>query len=422
MVHYNYKKTASFWVVCVLCFVKVTSAQVQPNFPYSSLGVGEFDNNSQGMLSGMGIGTSAIRSDNYLNNDNPASFSALAPKLVVGEASASGTAATISDPEETTKSSTFNLSRFVLGFKVAKFWGTSAGILPLSNVSYQIVSSPQAVTGSAQTISSIYEGNGGLHEAYWGNGVSIGKHLSLGLLLNYIFGSINQIEQVAYDINTPILTATQQTYLRNFNLQYGLQFYTKLNKQVNMSVGLQYQSERRLRASYNLSVISGSDTLTNQVLEDNYFTIPAEYRGGIAFDFANKLTVDADYILQQWSKVSPKDNNARLVNGAAYGIGLQYRPWKQIITYQDKVIQRMLFETGFVYNDSYLEINQQQVKDISFTLGAGFYNRPRTVSVNMGLRFGNKGVRGGDAINESYTQLYLNLILRNIWFVRTKYD
>lgn len=422
MVHNNYKKIVFFMAVCMISFVKITSAQVQPNFPYSSLGVGEFDNNAQGMLSGMGIGTSAIRSDNYLNNDNPASFSALAPKLVLGEASASGTDATLSAPGETAKSSNFNLSRFVLGFKVAKFWGTSAGILPLSNVSYQIVSSAQSIPGSAQTVSSIYKGNGGLHEAYWGNGISIGKHLSLGLQLNYIFGSINQIEQVGYDINTPILTATQQTYLKNVNLEYGLQYYTKISKQVDMSIGLQYQNQRQLRASYNISIISNSDTLSDQALEDNYFSIPAEYRGGIAFTYANKLTVDADYILQQWSKTPDKYNNVKLINSSAYGLGVQYRPWKQIITYQDKIIQRMLFEAGFVYDDSYLQINGQQVKDMGFTLGAGFYNRPRTVSVSMGLRFGNKGMQGANAINESYTQLYMNLILRNIWFVRQKYN
>lgn len=422
MVHNNYKRIFFFVAAFITGFVNITSAQVQPNFPYSSLGVGEFDNNSQGMLSGMGIGTSAIRSDNYLNNANPASFSAWAPKLVLGEASASGTAATLSTPEETSKSSTFNLSRFVLGFKVAKFWGTSAGILPLSNVSYQIVSPEQTIAGSAETVSSIYKGNGGLHEAYWGNGVSIGKHLSLGIQLNYIFGSINQMEQVGYDINTPILTATQQTYLKNVNLEYGLQYYTKISKQVDMSVGLQYQGTRQLRASYNISIISSEDTLSNQALEPNYFTIPSEYRGGIAFTFANKLTIDADYILQQWSKVPDKYNNVRLINSSVYGIGLQYRPWKQVITYEDKIIQRMLFEAGFVYDNSYLQINQQQVKDIGFAIGAGFYNRPRTVSVSMGLRFGNKGMQGANSINESYTQLYLNLILRNIWFVRQKYD
>lgn len=422
MVHNNHKRICLLAAACLILYVTNASAQVQPNFPYSSLGVGELDNNSQGMLSGMGISTSAIRSDNYLNNSNPASLSALAPKLVLGEASASGTSAVLSTAEESAKSSNFDLSRFVLGMKLAKFWGSSVGILPLSDVSYQIVSIPQSIANSAQTISSIFKGNGGLHEAYWGNGISIGKHLSLGIRANYIFGSINQIEQVGYDINTPVLTATQQTYLRNFNLQYALQYYTRISKEVDVSVGLQYQTDRQLHASYTTSIISGSDTLSNQVSEANYFTLPAEYRGGIAVTVDNKLTIDADYMLQQWGKVSPKNNNVRLVNSSVYGLGLQYRPWKQVITYQDKVIQRMLFEAGFVYDNSYLQINQEQVKDIGFSLGMGFYNRPRTVSVSMGLQFGNKGMQGANAINESYTRLSLNLILRNIWFVREKYD
>jgi len=416
----RYTRFLFFNCLFLLIFLRLTTGQTLPNFPYSALGVGEYDYNAQGMLSGMGYGVSAMQSNNFINNSNPASYSTLQDKLVLGELSTTGRSVNLQTSQSNAKSSDFDVSRFAIGIKVSKFWGTSVGLLPVSTVSYQIVS-PKTIIGSSQSINTIYEGNGGLHEFYWGNGFRIGKHLSLGAQLNYIFGSINQTEKVGYDVSTPILSSTQQTYLSNINFSYGLQYYTKISKMLDMSVGLLYQSKRALRANYTLSIISGGDTLTNQTLQDNYFTIPAQYRGGIAFTYANKLTFDFDYIFEKWSDLAIKNDNVSLVNSSSYGLGIQWLPWKKEFTYEDNLIQRMLFEGGLNYTQSYLQISQHEVNDMNFTIGAGLYNRPRNISLSMGFAFGTKSAGNSGLINENYTNFYCSLIVRNIWFVRKKY-
>lgn len=413
----------SFPMVVLLAFMVIpmaAGAQVLPNFPYSALGVGEFDYNPQGMLSGMGYGVSALRSNNYLNNSNPASYSALQDKLVLVELSGTGRSATLSNETASAKSSDFEFSRLVFGFKLNKFWGTSFGLVPMSSVNYQIAT-PNNVIGSSQAVNSIYQGNGGLHEFYWGNGFRIGKHLSVGGQVNYIFGAINQIEEVGYDVSNPILTATQQTFLQNLNFSYGLQYFTKINKTLDMSMGLQYQSQRALRASYTLNIVSGSDTLTSQVLQNNYFTIPAQYRGGIAFTYANKLTVDFDYIFENWSALSIKNNNVKLVNSSSYGFGLQWIPGGNTVSYQNGLLQRLMVEGGLNYTKSYLDISQKQITDANLSIGGGLYNKGRNLSCSLGLEFGSKGAYGSGIVNENYTNLYLTVVIRDIWFVRKKY-
>lgn len=395
-------------------------AQQQPNFPYSALGVGEFDLNAQGMLSGMGYGVSAIRGANFLNNTNPAGYSALGDKLVVGELSTVGQSATLQQGANSAKSSDFSLSRFALGLKIAKWWASSLGLLPVSRVNYQIVST-RSVSGTDQTYSSVFEGNGGLHAFYWGNGFQIGKHFSVGAQLNYIFGSINQTEKVGYDVNTSILSSNQQTYLRNFSLNYGLQYYTHLSKKVYMTVALGYQGARDLDATYDLTVFESGDTIDTHATKNSYFTLPDQYRGGVAFTFNNSLTVDVDYLLAKWGGIPSNNANVVLKDSRAYGLGLQWVPAGGKEAFKDNIFNRMVFEAGGNYNDTYLKISGQPIHDFSVSFGAGFYNRSRNLSLSAGFAIGQKGSNSSDFITENYTKVYLSLILRNIWFVRQKY-
>lgn len=412
----------TLWVTFLLVTggAGVALSQQQPNFPYSALGVGEFDLNAQGMLSGMGYGVSAIRSSDFLNNANPAGYSALADKLVVGELSTVGRSANLESGGTTAKSSDFDLSRFALGLKLAKWWGSSVGFLPVTNVKYQMVST-QTVAGTSQTYTQVFEGNGGLHEFYWGNGISIGKHFSVGAQLNYIFGSINQMEKVGYDIDNPILSSNQQTYLRNFNMSYGLQYYTKLSKKLDLSIALGYQGTRDLNATYDLTVFEGSDTIDTHATKKGYFTLPDQYRGGIALTYNNSLSVDLDYILEKWGGMASNNPSVVLRDSRSYGLGLQWIPAAGKETYKNTIFNRMVFEAGGNYSDTYLQISGQPVHDLSMSFGAGFYNRSHQLSFSAGLVIGQKAAAHSQFITENYTNLYLTLVLRNIWFVRQKY-
>lgn len=414
-------KTFLFSSLFLIAAVQLACSQQLPNFPFSALGVGEYDYHAQGLLSGMGYGVSAVRSTNFINNANPAGYSAFHDKLVLGELSATGRNVTLDEGSSTGKSSDFNVSRFAIGIKVSKFWGSSVGLLPLSTVSYQIVS-PKTVIGSVQQVNSIYEGTGGLHQFYWGNGFRIGKHFSVGAQLNYIFGSINQSEKIGYDLSSPIMTSSQQTYLRNLNFSYGAQFFSHIGKKLDFTLAAKYQTQRSLRASYTLNVVNAAnDTLSSKVLKDNYFTIPEEYRGGISFTYDQKLTVDFDYIFAKWNNEPSNNSNVRLVNSTAYGLGLSWQPAGQQASYNDNALARMVFEGGMNYDNTYLQISGRQVRDISFSLGAGFSNRSRNISVSLGFAFGQKGSGQKGFITENYTNFYCSLILRNIWFIRNKY-
>lgn len=399
--------------------VRGAEGQVLPNFPFSSQGIGELTYNPGGQISGMGNTASALRGGDYLNLSNPASLTGLLPQTAIMELGGKGTSANIRDYLNTASSSDFTFNRFVLGFKVNDWMGTSFGIQPFSRVEYQIVQN--LPTPSGNQINSTFEGNGGLNEAFWSNGFRIGKHLSLGVRASFLFGSVNHIETVGFPQANPLITTTQQTYYRNFQLGFGGQAYGKISKDWAYSLGATFSNQRDLRAQNSLEIISGSDTLTNSITSNNFFTLPTSYRGGLALIYQNKVTIGFDYAYDDWHHERVNNNNVSLVNSSRFGAGIMYQPAFNSNTYGKDLLQRIYFEGGFNYNNSYLQINAQQVRDVNLSLGTGLYNLPHTLSLSLGFEIGQQSTPNSGLISENYLNFYCTFILRDIWFVKRKF-
>lgn len=406
------------WLLLLL--PAIAKAQTSPNFPYSALGIGEIQYNIPGQLDGMGNATTAMRSYDYLNNTNPAAFSALLNQSFIMEISGSGKSSSIVSNGESAHSSDFDFSKLAVGFKIGKFWGTSLGLLPLSSVNYYIVNQ-QPADGSQGNVNSIFEGNGGLHQFYWGNGFRIGKYFSVGIQAAYVFGSINQTEKVGADPENPLISATEQTYLHNLRLSYGLQFFHPLNKNWDITVGATYLSRRDLRAEYQTTIIENGDTvLQDDVTKSNYFTLPEQYRAGLAFTYNKKLTIAGDYTFEKWSPLQIKGNNVKLVNSHRYGLGVEWS--KKDVSYKNTLLDRMILHAGFSYNQSYIQLSGQQINDVNGSIGIGIPSKKRNMSVNLGLTIGQQGTLGRNAFLENYTQFNCSVILRDLWFIKRKYN
>ena len=65
-------------------------------------------------------------------------------------------------------------------------WGMSFGLKPVSKINYKIENRAR-LTG-IDSVYTLYEGTGGLNQAFIGTGIKI-KNLSLGINAGYMFGS-----------------------------------------------------------------------------------------------------------------------------------------------------------------------------------------------------------------------------------------
>src|SRR6185503_1667954 len=74
-----------------------------------------------------------------------------------------------------------NLNYLVIAFPVKmNKWTTSVGLMPYSNVNYKIAYT-DTVINSNTPMSVLEQGDGGLSQLYWSNGVRINKNFTVGL-------------------------------------------------------------------------------------------------------------------------------------------------------------------------------------------------------------------------------------------------
>src|SRR5579871_1356555 len=110
------------------------------NAPYSQLGLGDLDDGYYNRTSGLANTGIAYRSNRFLINNNPASFSGLANQYFTMETSLRGSfiqyAGTPAAPSNT-QSGDISFRRLVMGIKAAKNWGTSIGLVPISTQNFE---------------------------------------------------------------------------------------------------------------------------------------------------------------------------------------------------------------------------------------------------------------------------------------------
>src|SRR5580700_7848417 len=120
------------------------------NSPYSILGIGDIDNEYYNRTSGLASTGIAYRSDRFLINNNPASFSALGNQVFFGELGIKGAVIDYYgsgvDPSSN-QSSDITFRRLAIAAKILKHWGTSVGLVPFSTVNYEF-NSPLTIQGT----------------------------------------------------------------------------------------------------------------------------------------------------------------------------------------------------------------------------------------------------------------------------------
>ena len=154
----------------LILLLSATSFRVmaQGNFsPYSQLGIGDIEDDYYNRTSGTANTGIAYRSNRFLINNNPASFSALTNQYFSMETGLRGSfidySGTPVDPSST-QSGDITFRRLVLAIKAAKHWGTSIGLVPYATSNYEW-NVPYFLQGSNQQVANhYYTGHGSVNK------------------------------------------------------------------------------------------------------------------------------------------------------------------------------------------------------------------------------------------------------------------
>ncbi len=415
--------------------------------PYSRYGLGELNPALLPQNVGMGgIGTaiSSISGYNNINPLNPASYGAI--RFTVIDA---GMYSNISNYAQTGQTSqtdaNFRLSHVTFAIPTSKHSALSFGLLPYSAVGYNYTTTKTGFGTSAtpsgpkvdtNATNYVYRGEGGLSKAYLGWGFGIGKHLLLGANVSYIFGNLTNYQDleipglVGFD-NTEVETRNS---IRGLNYDYGIQYTFDLSDTKHLTLGYSGSAGTSLNSAYSYIVSQftydangvanvATDTLKNEQNPKSKIKLPQINHFGISFQSDLKFLIGADYSIGNWSNLTFGGVNQGLQNSKTLNVGGQFTPNANAL---NNYFARTDYRLGFIYEDTYYNVNNTGIKSKAITFGFGFplapNNQTAFYKINFSAELGQTGTVQNGLVRENYINLHLGFTLNDKWFIRYKFE
>lgn len=405
-------------------------AQARISSPYSRFGVGElWHNNYSTVLSGMGNVGLAIQSDAFINIKNPASYAAFDSTSFLFDLSGMGSYTTLKTSEITQEADYASLGYILFGTPVTKWWKASFGLVPFSNVGYSVfVDKPVDGVGRVR---NIYEGSGGLNQLHLGNGFNITPNFSLGFNAAYVWGVIDTRRRVTFPDSLFMISTRIDNFdhVSDFMFDFGAQYFVPLKKDMVLGLGLVYKPQLSINTTrkYLGQTYFGSsdnnvelprDTVAYDPSNKGTLEFPMGFGGGVSLIQYDRFVISMDVNWRNWKEYQAFGRSDSLQNSLSLNFGGEYIPKHNSIT---SYWHRVRYRLGVRYENTYLEINNQAIKEFGISFGLGFpFNRSKSM-INFAFEFGNKGTVENRLVKENFFKLTFGLTIYERWFVKNKY-
>jgi hypothetical protein len=425
--------------------------------PYSRYGLGEYvpallpQNIAMG---GIGTAINSVSGYNNINVINPASYGMINYTTIDA-----GIYANIDNLNQNNGTGTtsvtnanFRLSHIAFAVPVNRHSALSFGLLPYSELGYNYKitqnnfgtsptpSNPNTPKVDTNAVNYLYNGEGGLSKAYIGYGYHIGKHLLIGGNVSYIFG--NLAESTETEIPTLYGTLDSKVQQTNsvggFNYDYGIQYsfdFADVNGNTNKHLVFGYStstgSSLNSTSSYVVSQYTydssgnqnlAADSLVNNTGTKSKIKLPRINRFGVSFQNDGHFLIGADYTVGNWSSLTIDGTNAGLQNSKTLNVGGSITP---NINALRNYWARVDYRFGFIYEDTYLNVNNTDIKKQAVTFGFGL-PLPNSLStfdkINLSAEVGREGTLNNGLVKENYVNIHIGFTLNDKWFQRFKFQ
>jgi len=399
--------------ILLLFFLTLWSGNISSqttSSPYSIFGVGYIESNSMGPSRGMGGTGIALLSEIAINPMNPASYSGIDSLVSIFEVGIFGKYTSFATKTDNQSIVNANLKYVVMGFRVNRWFATSFGFLPYSSVGYTI-NAKTPIEGTSHTYMETFSGSGGVNQVYLGGSAKIFKNFSLGINAAYLFGNITRSESSA-DFGYSLKDIT---YISNFDVNYGLNYQLNINKW-KYNLGLIYGRARDLRTKNETTIQTetGTETVTGQTYG---YSIPQNAGAGFSLS-KGFFRLGIDYEWSNWQDVEFTNVYFKTRNSNRISIGVEL-PSMGVRKGTSKMI---FFRFGGEYRQSYLLINNYPIDCRLITFGAGLPLKGSLSTINVSLEAGQVGTTSKGLIRESFITLHLDMSLRDLWFMKKRFN
>ena len=334
-------------------------SQNTTNSPTSMFGLGELSTGEGGQYSGLGGAGIALQSYNFLNTANPASLTAIEGQRFLIDAGVMGAYKVYTQTGTSNHSLVGNLNNLSIGCRITPRWYGTVFMATVSSVGYAITLD-QDITGTgSSTVSSLFEGEGGLSKMGISTAYRLFKGFSVGANLSYVTGTIKQTETQGS------INVEESSYKHAFYADFGLQYKFSLSRNKYFVAGAVYGYSQDLAQDNTLSV---SSTSGNESIDESQSHVrqclPQFVGAGLAYN-SPRWTLTAEYKYTGWSRMKSSQSNVRFENqhrlsaGTAYTAGNIYRnPVKLLL--------------GAGVSNSYIVIQKKKATNYYVSAGSNF--------------------------------------------------
>ena len=420
-------RRSSFLLLSLVLLTAVCAWGQAARSPFSSYGLGEQYGTALAQSQGMGgVGISNPQFL-YINNQNPALL--VYNRLTTFQAGIIGEQRTQQNDTLTEKSGNGNLNYLALSVPVINgWWTTSFGLMPYSGLNY-LLNYTKTVENSTEELAVSEQGSGGINQFYWSNGVSLNPRISVGLKIAYLFSSTND-DYLQTVKNAPVFLAGavwDRTFISDFVFTPAISIHLdSLGKKKNrLNIGLVYDMKTDLNAKFNRQVgrLNVGGVLDSTTVISNFpatITMPGNLMFGVSYSpypFKWMAALDASYadytVYRHISGENPYGPESWRI-----AAGFEYTPDRNSLS---NYLKRTTYRTGVSVENTPILANGSPVKDFGITFGVSLPVN-RISSLDVAVKWGKKGDKAVNAIEENYFKIYFGITFNDQWFIKRRFD
>ena len=411
--------------------------------PYSIFGVGDLSGGGSAYLRSMAGAGIASRDTRYINTLNPASvtardtltfmvdFSLLNTNTLFKQNSSAGTLSTAKNIT--------NIGSMAISFPLFRNTAMMVGLAPYSATGYRysfLETDPVLIARNGNIAYSDY-GQGSLYRLYGAAGHTFLRKLSVGVEVDYIFGSMEKVYSETFEKSG--YNQVKDNYdmtLNSATAKFGLQYDMNLDKDWKLGLGSTLSLGSRLKGivdyshislgtAENVNVGAYSDILS----KSSPVRLAGEFGFGISLAKGDNFRANIDYTRSDWTKTNVDTKDGFAVNtsespftaGVRHAVraGVEYTPNRNDIRYYRN---RVTYRAGAYYNNEYYKLGGSEINNFGITIGATLPIFQWHHGLSFAVDLGQRGTLQNDLIRERYVRFCVGVNLSDIWFRRFKYE
>lgn len=161
------------------------------------------------------------------------------------------------------------------------------------------------------------------------------------------------------------------------------------------------------------------DTALYSFGDQKKVTLPMSVGFGFTLKKGSKWLIGADYSIQQWSDFKFLDAKDSLIDSWRIAVGAQFTPNDRALRGYGNFVS---YRVGFHYEQTYLNIGTESIKDMGVSVGFGLPIRKAGTYIHLSVEAGQRGKADVNPIQEKYLKCTFGFTINDRWFVKPKYD